>query len=178
MRKIVAGLFVSLDGVVEAPEEWTGPYFNDEVGQEVGSLMAEADTMLLGRVTYQTFAAAFADQTGGMADLMNSVPKVIVSKSLDKAEWQNSVLVDGAVTAELTKLKQRGGKSIAVSGSPTLVRSLLRDGLLDELRLLLFPTVVGGGKRLFDGGSDHVALKLADSKAFDTGVLRLTYQPA
>jgi dihydrofolate reductase len=176
MRKIVAGLFVSLDGVVEAPEEWTGPYFNDEVGQEVDSLMAEADTMLLGRVTYQTFAAAFAGQTGGMADQMNTVPKLVVSESLDKTEWQNSALLSG-VTSELTKLKQQPGKNIAVSGSPTLVRSLLREGLLDELRLLLFPTVVGGGKRLFDHGSGRLALKLADSKTFDTGVLGLTYQP-
>ena len=178
MRKIVAGLFVSLDGVVEAPEEWTGPYFNEGVGQEVGSLMAEADTMLLGRVTYQTFAAAFAGKTGGMADLMNTVPKLVVSESLDKAEWQNSALLNGAVTSELTTLKQQPGKNIAVSGSPTLVRSLLREGLLDELRLLLFPTVVGGGKRLFDHGSGRVALKLADSRTFDTGVLGLTYQPA
>jgi dihydrofolate reductase len=178
MRKIVAGLFVSLDGVVESPENGTGPYFNDEVGQEIGSQMAAADSMLLGRVTYQTFAASFAGQTGGIADTMNNMPKLVVSTTLDKTDWQNSTLINGNVAEELTTLKQRPGNDIAISGSPTLVRSLLREGLLDELRLLVFPIVVGGGNRLFADDGARIPLKLADAKTFSTGVLAVRYQRA
>jgi dihydrofolate reductase len=179
MRKIVAGLYVSVDGVVEAPETWTGPYFSPEVGQAVGSLIAGGDTLLLGRATYQGFAAAFGGQTGGMADTMNSFPKVVVSTTLDRAEWENSTLISGDVAAEITKLKQQPGRNINMSGSGTLVSWLLRQGLLDQLDLLMFPVVVGHGKRLFGGGSSsQVGLKLAASEAFTSGVVHLTYQLA
>ena len=177
MRKIVAGLYVSVDGVVEAPDAWTGPYFIPEVGQLVGSLIAEGDTLLLGRVTYQGFAAAFGGQTGGMADTMNSFPKVVVSTTLDKADWQNSTLISGDVAAEITKLKQQPGRNINVSGSGTLVDWLVRQGLLDRLDLLVFPVVVGHGKRLFGDGS-QVPMSLAASEAFSSGVVHLTYHPA
>src|SRR5439155_197555 len=133
MRKITAGLFISLDGVVEAPEKWTRAYASPEIDQEIGAQMGQADTMLLGRVTYETFAASFAGQKGGIADAMNNMPKVVVSKTLAKAEWQNSVLIKG--TDELSKLKQQQGRNIGVSGSPTLVRALIREGLLDQLQL-------------------------------------------
>ena len=93
MRKIAAGLFISLDGVVESPEKWTGPYFNDQVGQAVGAMMASNDAMLLGRATYEGFAAAFAGQSGGMADQMNHTPKFVVSSTLTSADWQNSTLM-------------------------------------------------------------------------------------
>jgi dihydrofolate reductase len=178
MRKIVAGLFMSLDGVVEAPEKWTGPYFNDEIGQEIGSVLAGGDTMLMGRNTYQTFAASFAGQSGGMADQMNHTPKLVVSTTLDAAEWQNSTLIKGDVAGELGRLKQQPGQNINVSGSITLIRSLLRDGLLDELRLQLFPVVVGSGMRLFADPGQPVSLKLADSRTFGTGVVNLVYTPA
>jgi dihydrofolate reductase len=178
MRKIVAGLFVSLDGVVEAPEKWTGPYFNDEIGQEIGSVMAGGDTMLMGRKTYQTFAASFAGQSGGMADQMNYAPKLVVSTTLDTAEWQNSTLIKGNVADELGRLKQQPGKNINISGSITLIRWLLRDGLLDELRLQLFPVVVGSGMRLFADSGQQLSLKLADSRTFSTGVVNLVYTPA
>ena len=178
MRKIVAGLFMSLDGVVDAPETWTGPYFNNEIGQEIGAVMAGGDTMLLGRKTYQTFAASFAGQTGGMADQMNDTPKLVVSATLDTADWQNSTLITGDVVGELGRLKQQPGKNINISGSITLIRSLLRDGLLDELRLQLFPVVVGSGMRLFDNAGQQVSLKLADSRPFSTGVVNLVYTPA
>jgi len=95
MRNITAGLFVSLDGVVESPEKWTGPYFNDQVGQAVGALMAANDAMLLGRATYEGFAAAFGGQSGGMADQMNNTPKFVVSSTLTSADWQNSTLISG-----------------------------------------------------------------------------------
>jgi len=178
MRKIVAGLHVSVDGVIEAPDTWTGPYFSPEVGQTVGSLIAGGDTLLLGRVTYQGFAAAFGGQSGGMADTMNSFPKVVVSTTLGRAEWQNSTLISGDVAAEITKLKQQPGRNINVSGSGTLVSWLLRQGLLDQLDLLMFPVVVGHGRRLFGGEGDQVGLKLAASEAFASGVVHLTYQPA
>jgi dihydrofolate reductase len=179
MRKIVASLFVSLDGVVESPEAWTGPYFTPEIGQHIGSSFAESDTLLVGRMTYQTFAGSFAGDTSGdpMAAQMNAIPKVVVSTTLDRAEWQNSTLISGDVATEITRLKQRPGKNITISGSATLVGSLLREGLLDGLDLLLFPVVVGHGKRLFGDGS-QVGLKLAGSEAFSSGVMHLTYHPA
>ena len=150
MRKINAGLFISLDGVVESPEKWTGPYFNDQVGQAVGELMADNDALLLGRVTYEGFAAAFGGQSGGMADQMNSTPKFVVSGSLAAADWQNSTLISGNLTEAISALKQQPGKNIGMSGSSTLVSWLLRQGLLDQLDLLVFPVVLGTGKRLFD----------------------------
>ncbi len=183
MRKIVAGLFMSLDGVFESPEQWHFPYFNDEMGEAVGSQMAGSDCMLLGRVTYDEFAAYWPAQTsdgeaGEMADFMNETPKYVVSSTLQAADWQNTTLIDGAnAAAELTKLKQQPGKDISITGSGTLVRTLLRDGLLDELRLLVHPIVVGHGKRLFEEG-DQIPLTLVDSKTFGTGVLALTYHKA
>ena len=178
MRKIVAGLMVSVDGVVEAPETWTGPYFSPEIGQVVGSIMADGDTMLLGRVTYQTFAASFAGQSGGMADQMNAFPKVVVSTTLERAEWENSTLIRGDAAAGITALKQQPGKNINVSGSATLVAWLLRQGLLDELDLLVFPLLAGQGKRLFGGDGGRVELALAGCEAFPAGVAHLSYRPA
>ena len=121
MRQINAGLFISLDGVVEAPEKWTGPYFNDQVGQAVGALMATNDAMLLGRLTYEGFAAAFGGQSGGMADQMNNTPKYVVSSTLTSADWQNSTLINGDVAARISELKQQPGRNIGMSGSSALV---------------------------------------------------------
>jgi dihydrofolate reductase len=180
MRKIVAGLFVSLDGVMESPEKWHFPYFNDEMGEAVGAQMAEADTMLLGRRTYEAFAAYWPHQGSEveLADHMNNTPKLVVSNTLRSPEWQNSTLISGDVAQELRRLKEQPGKDISITGSATLVRSLLRDGLLDELRLLVHPIVVGTGKRLFEEEREPIPLKLLDSKTFSTGVLYLTYGPA
>jgi dihydrofolate reductase len=126
------------------PETWTGPYFSPEVGQRVGSLIAAADTLLLGRVTYQTFAASFAGNTSDpMAAQMNAFRKVVVSTTLQRAEWENSTLVRGDTAAEIARLKQQPGKYISVGASGTLVRFLLTEGLLDEFRLLVHP---GGGR--------------------------------
>jgi dihydrofolate reductase len=181
MRKIVAGLFISLDNVYEAPDKWHFPYFNDEMGAAVDEQMAASDAMLLGRVTYEEFASYWPHQTSSdvdIADFMNNTPKLVVSNTLDKVEWQNSTLIKGNVAEKLTKLKQQPGKNISITGSGTLVRSLLRDGLLDELRLLVHPIVVGSGKRLFEGEIGQTPLKLVESKTLSTGVLYLTYQPA
>jgi dihydrofolate reductase len=180
MRKIVAGLFMSLDGIVESPDKWQFPYFNDEMGADVGAQMAAADAMLLGRVTYQEFASFWpsAPADDPITARMNDTPKYVVSTTLDRAEWQNSTLIKGNVVEEITRLKQQPGKDIGITGSATLVRSLLRDKLLDELRLLVHPIVVGSGKRLFPDGSDPAALTLVESRSFSTGVLSLTYVPA
>ena len=175
MRKLTADLFTSLDGVIEAPETWIGPYFSDDIGQMIGAAMAQADTMLLGRVTYETFAASFGDQSGGMADQMNTFPKIVVSRTLEHADWQNTTLVD--TLSKVAEAKSGRGGPIAVNGSAGLVRSLLAEGLLDELRLLLFPVVVGVGKRLFDGQTERMALSLDDCTRFSGGAVRLSYQP-
>lgn len=175
MRKIVAGLYMSLDGVLESPETWSMPYFSSEVGQVVGTLTAGGDTLLLGRVTYQRFAAFFGGQSGEMAHQMNAFRKVVVSTTLDRAEWQNSTLIQDNIVEEIVKLKQEPGKNINMSGSGTLVGWLLRQGLLDELHLLVMPIVVGRGKRLFEGVGDQVPLQLTGGRTLDNGVLHLTY---
>ena len=179
MRRIVAWLFMSLDGVMESPEKWV--MFNDEMGDAINAEAAAADALLLGRRTYEVFAASWPDRTiedDPLADWMNNSPKLVVSATLDKVEWRNSTLIKGDLAEELPRLKQQPGKNILINGSATLVRSLLRDHLLDELRLFVHPIVLGTGKRLFEDGSGQVTLKLADSKTFSTGVLALTYEPA
>jgi dihydrofolate reductase len=178
MRTINAGLFVSLDGVVESPERWTGPYFNDQVGQAVGGLMAPNDALLLGRATYEGFAAAFGGQSGGMADQMNNTPKFVVSGTLTTAGWQNSTVINGDVAERITELKQQPGRGIGMSGSSTLVGWLLQQGLLDQLDLLVFPVVVGEGKRLFGEPGRQVPLMLTGTESFATGVVHLSYVQA
>ncbi|ACZ87126.1 dihydrofolate reductase family protein [Streptosporangium roseum] len=178
MRKIIAGLFMSLDGVVEAPEKWHFPYLNEEMGAAVGSMQAQADTLLLGRVTYESFASVWPHQTGEMADRLNGIRKLVVSATLEKAEWTNSTVIGGNVVEELTRLKRQPGKDISVSGSITLTRALLHAGLIDDLHLLVHPIILGAGQRLFEDGTEQRKLVLADSATFGTGVVHLTYQPA
>ena len=179
MRKIVSGLFISLDGVVEAPDKWHFPYFNDEMGAAVNAQAAEADTLLFGRVTYQEFASYWPDKGSEVpfSDHINNTPKLVASRTLDKVEWRNSNILRGNVADALNKLKQLPGPNISMIGSATLVRSLLQDDVLDELRLLVHPIVVGRGKKLFEGDVQK-KLKLVDSKTFQTGVLNLIYQRA
>ena len=178
MRKIVAELFVSLDGVVEAPQNWHFPYYNDEMFEVVESQLAAADTMLLGRRTYEEFVTYWPKQTGDvpLADAINGMQKLVVSTTLESLDWQNSTLISGNVAEELRRQKELPGKEISITGSPTLVRFLIAEGLLDELRLLVHPIIVGGGKRLFED-SDRVPLRLTESRTFKTGVLYLTYVP-
>ena len=181
MRKVIVVEFLSLDGVMESPEKWAFSYSNDEMEEANASGMAAADAMLLGRVTYQEFASYWPYQDSAdqpFTDYLNNTPKFVVSTTLEAPlEWQNSTLIKGNVAEEIAKLKRQPGKDIAILGSGTLVRSLLKDGLLDELRLMVHPVVLGGGKRLFEEGGDQKGLKLVDSKTFSTGVLYLTYQP-
>jgi dihydrofolate reductase len=181
MRKIAAGLFISLDGVVEGPDKWIGPYFNDQVGGVIGTLMAANDAMLLGRTTYEEFAAAFGGQSGGDAGYMNSTQKFVVSSTLASADWQNSALISGTeeeIASQVRELKQQPGGGIGMSGSSTLVRWLLRRGLLDQLDLLLFPVVVGSGQRLFGETGGQQSLALTGSESFSTGVVHLSYELA
>jgi dihydrofolate reductase len=179
MRRITAGLFITVDGVVESPDQWQEGYFNEEMGEAVGAGMAASDAMLLGRRTYEEFAGYWPhNPEADGADYLNSTPKLVVSTTLDTLAWQPATLIRGNLAEELTKLKQQPGKDIQVIGSPTLVGSLLREGLLDELSLLVHPVMVGRGKRLFQDGDAKVPLRLADSKTFSTGVLSLTYRPA
>ena len=178
MRKIVAAEFVSLDGVVESPDTWSGPYFSDELGQAIGAQMAASDTLLLGRVGYQEFAAHWPEQTGDIASYMNDTPKLVVSTTLTAVDrWQNSTLIRGDVIQQLTKVKRQPGGQINITGSVTLVRSLMTQKALDELRLLVCPVVVGTGKRLFPDGCQPAGLELVDAQTFSAGVLYLTYRP-
>src|SRR5215203_3399657 len=182
MRKVVASELVSLDGVVESPQKWHFPYFNDQMADAIGAAMAASDAMLMGRVLYEEWAAFWPKQDpdeNPLAARMNGVRKYVVSRTLEEPlEWENSTLIGDHVAEEITRLKEQPGKDISISGSPTLVRSLFEENLLDELRLMVHPIVVGSGKRLFEDGGDQKALQLVDSKTFSTGVLYLTYQPA
>jgi dihydrofolate reductase len=182
MRKVVAAEFVSLDGVFEAPDQWHFPYFDDEMGQEIGEGFAASDAMLMGRVNYEEWAAYWPKQDpeeNPIAATMNDVRKYVVSTTLEEPlQWSNSTLIKENVAEEIEKLKKGPGKDIVISGSGTLVRSLLGYGLLDELKLMVHPILVGGGKRLFEEEAETKPLELVDSKTFSTGVVYLTYRPA
>lgn len=175
MRKVVAGLAVSLDGVVEAPHEWM--LFNDEMAEVIAAGVAQADAIVLGRRTYLDFAAMWPALDSAMADFMNNTPKYVFSGTLKTADWANSTLIPGDLAEEITKLKGLPGKNIQIPGSPRLVRALLRDGLLDELSMMISPVVIGSGIRLFDEMTDQVKLELLESKTLSTGVLSATYRP-
>ncbi|GAA2632007.1 dihydrofolate reductase family protein [Actinomadura fulvescens] len=177
-RKVVAGLFMSLDGVVEAPESWLFPYMEEEICAAVGQMYAEADTLLLGRVTYEAFAAVWPHRSGPVADQINGIRKLVASTTMREPGWNNTTVIDGDVIAVLKDLKRTPGKNVQLPGSITLTRALLEAGLLDELRLLVDPVVLGTGQRLFPGGTPRVPLRLTRSTTFTTGVLDLTYQPA
>jgi dihydrofolate reductase len=175
-RNLISTFFVSLDGVVEAPQEWHFPYFDDEMAAVIGAAMASSDAMLCGRVTYHEWAGFWPDADNEMAAYMNATPKYVASTTLHEVEWSNSQLLDGDVPTAVAALKRQPGKDIVMSGSATLARSLLREGLVDELRLMIHPVVVGEGARLFVNGEKH-PLELVDSRTFGTGVVSATYTP-
>ncbi|WP_324675388.1 dihydrofolate reductase family protein [Hymenobacter sp. GOD-10R] len=169
--------FLSLDGVMEEPM-WTFNYFGeDQAKYKLDELMA-SDALLLGRVTYEGFATAWPDRKDeqGFADRMNSLPKYVVSTTLNEAEWNNSHVISANVAEEVTRLKQQPGQNILVGGSGQLVQSLMQHDLVDEYRIMFFPVVIGKGKRLFKQGST-ATLKLTDAQTFASGVTVLTYQP-
>jgi len=180
MRKIKSYFFISIDGVVESPDEWHFPYFDDEMGEAVGAGFATADAMLMGRVLYDEWAEYWpehADEPFG--DVMNSTKKYVVSNSLHDARWQNSEIISGDVAQKLTEIKSQDGGDITMSGSGTTARWLLREGLLDELHLLVHPIVVGDGMaRLFPTDEPAIPLRLLNAKTLGSGVLDLTYAGA
>jgi dihydrofolate reductase len=189
MRKIIVHEFITLDGVIQAPgspEEdteggfthggWTLPYWHDDIGTHFGPIFAEADTVLLGRKTWQTHAAAFEPNPAD--DPFSSMKKHVVSNTLKSAdEWQNSSIISGDVVEEIRKMKSQPGKNIILDGSSVLVHTLIENDLVDEYALHVYPLVLGTGKRLFPDGK-HLKLKLIESSALPTGVIYQRYQPA
>jgi dihydrofolate reductase len=186
MGRIIITEFVSLDGVMEAPGGgegfkhggWT---FEIDRGTEGDKFKLDealdADALLLGRVTYEGFAAAWPSREGEFADKFNTMPKYVVSSTLQKPDWKNSTVLDGDLAEEVAKLKQDLDGDIVVHGSARLVQALIEHDLVDELRLMVFPVVLGSGKRLFGDTSDKKRLRLTDSKTVGDGVEILIYEP-
>jgi dihydrofolate reductase len=178
MRKVIAGLFISLDGVTQSPDQWQFDHFDDGLAAAMAAHLAAEDTVLLGRVTYQEWAGYWPTATDEpYASHINATPKVVFSTTLDRVDWHNSTLVKGDLPGTINRLKQQPGQNIGVAGSPTLVRSLLEADLLDELTLMVHPVVVGRGKRLFEPGGHLRRLRLVRSQLTPTGVAILTYEP-
>ncbi len=184
MKKIIANLFISLDGVVEEPGDWHFPYFNDEMGAAVDAALGATDTLLLGRKTYDDHAGAWPEREaeGGedaeFAKVLGDARKIVVSRRPLELTWRNSEQLQGDLIEGVTALKNEPGDNIALSGSVSVVRQLLAAGLLDELHLLVHPIAVRKGMRLFDEGETAIPLRLISSEAFKTGVLNLVYGPA
>ena len=185
MRKIVAGLFISLDGVVEDPQLWHFPYFNDEMGAAVDASLGSADTVLFGRKTYDSFAGAWpereeaGEEDAGMAKALGDARKIVVSSQQLEFTWRNSEQLEGDLVEFVTALKNEPGDSnIGMSGSVSVVRQLLAAGLVDELHLLVHPIAIRKGMRLFDEGESPIPLTLIKSETFKTGVMNLVYAPA
>jgi dihydrofolate reductase len=193
MRKIIVHEFISLDGVIQAPggadEDteggfahggWTGPYWHDDIGKHFFEMIAQADTMLLGRKTWQIHGGAFEPMPAGdpFGDVMNNTSKVVVSGTLKSAAaWRNSTLIRSNVVEEVRKLKEQPGKNILMDGSSVLIHTLAENDLVDEYNLHVYPLVLGGGKRLFPDGK-RINLELIEAQALPTGVVYQRYKPA
>ena len=181
MRKVIASEFVSLDGVIENPV-WTFRFTGEEQHRFKYDDLSAADALLLGRATYEGFAATWphmTEQAGEYADMMNGYPRYVVSTTLEQPlGWNNSTLIKGDVAEEVPELKRQPGGDIMVFGSGSLVNKLMHLGLIDEYRLMVFPVVLGSGQRLFEDGIEETVLELVGTDTFDTGVVVLTYRPA
>src|SRR3954464_11207503 len=186
MGKIIATEFISLDGVVEAPGggeefEYAGWSFEIDRGDEGNKFKIdetfESEALLLGRKTYEGFAAAWPSRDGEFADKFNRMPKYVVSSTLGEPEWQNSTVLNDDLGTEVAKLKEEYDGDVVVHGSAQLVQALLEEDLVDELRLMVYPLVLGRGKRVFGGLRDKKPLRLVDSKIVGEGVAILTYEP-
>jgi dihydrofolate reductase len=189
VRKVMVSEFVSLDGVIEDPR-WTFRFMSEERENFKFDELTASDALLLGRVTYEGFAAAWPSMMeqyrgprraalGEYAEMMDGYPKYVVSTTLEEPlGWNNSTLIKGNVAEEVTRLKQQPGKDILVFGSGALVNTLMQHGLIDEYRLMVFPVVVGSGKRLFGDGIETTVLSLVETNTFGSGVVVLSYSPA
>ncbi len=180
MRKIVLTEFVTLDGVMEDPHDWHFPYWSDEMAAFKHEETMATDALLLGRVTYEGFAAAWPGRTDdtGYADRLNSIPKYVVSTTLRDPEWSNSHVIRENVTGEIAKLKEADGQDMVIHGSADLARSLMEANLIDEIRLMVHPLVLGTGKRLFEERRFMNFLHLTRTEPMPNGVVVLTYEPA
>lgn len=180
-KKIISGMFISVDGVVEDPHLWHFPYFNDEMGEAVGQMMV-GDTMVFGRVTYDSFAGAWPEreaeggEDAGFAKQIGDARKIVFSNSDLEFTWRNSEQIKGDLVEAVRALKEEGDGVIGMSGSVSVVRQLLAAGLIDELHLLVHPVAVGKGRRLFAQG-DSIPLELISVTPFKTGVLHCVYGP-
>jgi len=179
-RKVIVTEYVTLDGVMEEPGQWSFPFWNDEAAQFKSDELFASDALLLGRVTYQGFAAAWPTMTdtGEFGEKMNSMPKYVASTTLEEVAWNNSRLIKGNVVEEVSALKRQPGQDILVAGSGVLVHTLMQHDLIDEYRLMVHPIILGSGKRLFRDGGAMKTLKLVETKTFSSGIVVLTYQPA
>ncbi|MEY2449906.1 MAG: hypothetical protein QOH79_3382 [Acidimicrobiaceae bacterium] len=179
MRKVTAGLFSSIDGVVEAPNEWQ-PGFDDEMGAALNRMLEEQDTVLLGRVTFSEWAGYWPTSTDEpFASWINTTQKYVASTTLESVDaWANSTLIRGSVADFVADLKQQEGGTIGTAGSPTLVRSLIEHGLLDELTLMISPVVAGGGRtRLFADDAALTTFQLVEAMPTSSGTVIATYRP-
>jgi dihydrofolate reductase len=177
MRILTAWLYITLDGVVEAPEKWVMP--DEEMFEEQTAGYADSDALLLGRRTYEVFAAAWPRRGSDVpnADWMNNTQKYVASTTLESPDWQNATVLGGDARETVARLKEEDGGTITLNGSATLLRSLLDAELVDELRLLLHPFALGSGDRLFDNVEDRVSLRLTACHPYDNGVVSLSYKP-
>lgn len=178
MRKITAGLFVSLDGVTEAPDKWQFE-FDEIMGQALMAAIDAQDALLMGRTTYQEWAGYWPNAKTDLdfARHINEKPKYVVSGTLTQLDWKNSILLKGSLASEIPKLKRMEGKDIGVGGSPSLVRALIEQDFLDELQLVTIPVIAGAGKKLFPGGESFKKMTLVSSVVTPTGTVISTYSP-
>jgi len=175
MRTLIVTEFVSLDGVIENPG-WTFPYWNDTISNFKAEETSSGEDLLLGRITYQGFAAAWPNSKDEGAPYFNNARKYVASNTLDTLEWNNSVLIKGSATEEVAKLKQGDGSDIVVHGSGKLADSLIQNNLVDRIRLLVYPVVIGKGQRLFADGTT-AKLNLVETREMGSGVVALIYEP-
>ena len=191
MRKLAVGTFLTLDGVMQAPggpgedpsggfthEGWSVNYWDDRMGQIMDEFMSKPFDLLLGRKTYEIFAAHWTKVTDGSGDSLNSAKKYVASRTLQTVDWNNSTLIKGDVGEHVATLKDQSGPEIQVHGSGQLIQTLIKHDLIDEYRLWTFPVLLGGGKRLFADGTIPAGLNLVDTQTSGTGVVIATYERA
>jgi dihydrofolate reductase len=178
MRKLIVSTYVTLDGVMEAPENWSFQFWTQDMEEYAYDQLLASDALLMGRKIYDIFASSWPSRGGEFADRMNGLPKYVVSNTLDTVEWNNATLIRRDVADEVARLKQQPGQNILMYGSADLMETLIEHDLVDVYRIWVNPTVLGSGKRLFRDGLRMPGLKLAHATTFDSGVVVLTYHPA